>query len=108
MSRLRPLFSSTNRLLTLLLSLDLQSDPYAVFTLNDEKVFKSETKKKTLAPVWNEKFEVDVLSRVGADFEVEVFDWNQREWSFIDHLSFLPLTVLIRLILLLQSRLRRA
>lgn len=83
MSRLRPLFSSTNRLLTLPPSLDLQSDPYAVFTLNDEKVFKSETKKKTLAPVWNEKFEVDVLSRVGADFEVEVFDWNQREWSFI-------------------------
>lgn len=47
--------------------------------LNGEKVFKSEAKKKTLAPVWNEKFEVDVLSRVAATFQVEVFDWNQRE-----------------------------
>ncbi|CED82008.1 Ca2-dependent lipid-binding protein CLB1/vesicle protein vp115/Granuphilin A, contains C2 domain [Phaffia rhodozyma] len=56
-----------------------KSDPYAVFNLNGEKVFKSEVKKKTLSPVWNEKFETSVTSRVGALFEVEIFDWNQLE-----------------------------
>jgi Ca2+-dependent lipid-binding protein len=48
-----------------------------VFTLNGHKVHKSEHKKKTLTPVWNEKFEVQVPSRVASRFEVELFDWNQ-------------------------------
>ncbi|KAJ3718444.1 C2 domain-containing protein [Lentinula raphanica] len=56
-----------------------KSDPYAVFTLNGQKVFKSQTKKKTLNPEWNETFPVSVTSRVAADFTVELFDWNQIE-----------------------------
>ncbi|KAG8919579.1 hypothetical protein FRC01_001220, partial [Tulasnella sp. 417] len=56
-----------------------KSDPFVVFTLNGQKVFKSETKKKTLAPEWNEPFSVQVPSRVAADFALEVFDWNQIE-----------------------------
>lgn len=75
-----------------------KSDPYAVFHLNGQKVFKSQTKKKTLNPEWNEAFEVSVVckpelssirfeidqvpvqpSRVRADFAVEIFDWNQIE-----------------------------
>ncbi|KAK0233307.1 C2 domain-containing protein [Armillaria fumosa] len=56
-----------------------KSDPYAVFTLNEQRVFKSQTKKKTLNPDWNENFQVSVPSRVAADFEVEIFDWNQLE-----------------------------
>ncbi|KAG7450195.1 tricalbin [Guyanagaster necrorhizus] len=56
-----------------------KSDPYAVFTLNEHRVFKSQTKKKTLSPEWNENFVVSVPSRVAADFEVEIFDWNQLE-----------------------------
>lgn len=56
-----------------------KSDPYAVFSLNGSKVHKSETKKKTLKPEWNESFEVTVPSRVAADFSVELFDWNQIE-----------------------------
>ncbi|KAJ8517020.1 hypothetical protein ONZ45_g5719 [Pleurotus djamor] len=56
-----------------------KSDPYAVFTLNGQRVFKSQTKKKTLSPEWNENFVVGVPSRVGADFTVELFDWNQIE-----------------------------
>ncbi|KDR84854.1 hypothetical protein GALMADRAFT_107257 [Galerina marginata CBS 339.88] len=56
-----------------------KSDPFAVFTLNGGKVYKSETKKKTITPEWNETFEVSVPSRVAADFSVEVFDWNQIE-----------------------------
>lgn len=39
-----------------------KSDPFAVFTLNDQKVFRSQVKKKTLTPEWNESFEVSVVS----------------------------------------------
>ncbi|KII93708.1 hypothetical protein PLICRDRAFT_131763 [Plicaturopsis crispa FD-325 SS-3] len=56
-----------------------KSDPFAVFTLNGQKVFKSQTKKKTLTPDWQENFVVSVPSRVAADFSVEIFDWNQIE-----------------------------
>ncbi|KAJ9121636.1 hypothetical protein QFC22_002256 [Naganishia vaughanmartiniae] len=56
-----------------------KSDPYVVFNLNGEKVFKSGVQKKTLTPKWNEHFEVEVPSRTSALFEVEVYDWNQIE-----------------------------
>jgi Ca2+-dependent lipid-binding protein len=56
-----------------------KSDPYVIFNLNGSKVYKSQTKKKTLTPAWNESFQVPVPSRVGADFLLEVFDWNQVE-----------------------------
>ncbi|KAF9568534.1 tricalbin [Agrocybe pediades] len=56
-----------------------KSDPYAVFYLNGEKIFKSQTKKKTLTPEWNETFTVSVPSRIAADFSLEIFDWNQIE-----------------------------
>ena len=39
-----------------------KSDPFAVFELNGQKVFKSEVKKKTISPDWNEHFEVPVVS----------------------------------------------
>ncbi|KIJ45255.1 hypothetical protein M422DRAFT_207610 [Sphaerobolus stellatus SS14] len=58
-----------------------KSDPYAVFSFNNQKVFKSQTKKKTLNPEWDETFEFTVPSRVGSRFEVELFDWNQIEQS---------------------------
>ncbi|KAF8905450.1 C2 domain-containing protein [Gymnopilus junonius] len=58
-----------------------KSDPFAVFTLNGQKVYKSQTKKKTLTPEWNETFEVAIPSRYNADLTVEVFDWNQIEQS---------------------------
>ncbi|KAL8287656.1 hypothetical protein RQP46_003514 [Phenoliferia psychrophenolica] len=54
-----------------------KSDPYAVFELNGEKVHKSEVVKKTLAPVWNENFDVGVNSRVAANFVVTVYDWDR-------------------------------
>ncbi|KAI0706072.1 tricalbin [Cytidiella melzeri] len=56
-----------------------KSDPFVVFQLNGQKVYKSQTKKKTLNPDWHESFAVQVPSRVGADFNLEVFDWNQLE-----------------------------
>ncbi|KAF6766075.1 transmembrane protein [Ephemerocybe angulata] len=56
-----------------------KSDPFALFTLDGAKVFKSDTKKKTLNPEWNESFDLTVPSRVGSEFKVELFDWNQIE-----------------------------
>jgi len=38
-----------------------KSDPFAVFCLNEQKVFKSNTKKKTITPEWNEHFEVTIV-----------------------------------------------
>ncbi|KAK7064548.1 C2 domain-containing protein [Favolaschia claudopus] len=54
-----------------------KSDPFGSFSLNGQKVFKSQTKKKTLTPVWNENFTVQVPSRVAADFFVEIYDWDR-------------------------------
>ena len=52
------------------------SDPYCVFLLNTERVFKSKTVKKTLNPSFDEKFEVSVPSRTVAKFILEVYDWD--------------------------------
>ncbi|KAF9690489.1 hypothetical protein EKO04_011358 [Ascochyta lentis] len=52
------------------------SDPYCKFLLNDKEVYKTKTQKKTLHPAWNEYFEVPVRSRTGADFVVNVYDWD--------------------------------
>ncbi|RPD58353.1 tricalbin [Lentinus tigrinus ALCF2SS1-6] len=56
-----------------------KSDPFVVFNLNGQRVYKSQTKKKTLTPEWNEEFVVQVPSRAASDFTLEVFDWNQIE-----------------------------
>jgi C2 domain len=48
------------------------SDPYVQIILNGDKVHKTDVKKKTLTPVWNEDFTVTVHSRVGSDFTIEV------------------------------------
>ena len=52
------------------------SDPYCVFLLNTERVFKSKIVKKTLNPSFDEKFEVSVPSRTAAEFILEVYDWD--------------------------------
>jgi Ca2+-dependent lipid-binding protein len=39
-----------------------KSDPFAVFTLNGDRVYKSQTKKKTLNPEWHEEFMITVVS----------------------------------------------
>ncbi|CAO3625901.1 unnamed protein product [Mucor hiemalis] len=54
------------------------SDPYCVFTINGEKVHKTETYKKQLNPVFkNESFVAPVMSRNKAKFEVKIYDWDQ-------------------------------
>ncbi|KLT44354.1 tricalbin [Cutaneotrichosporon oleaginosum] len=54
-----------------------KSDPNVTFLLNDVKVFKSETKKKTRDPQWNEQFETVVPSRVRSRFIAQVNDWDR-------------------------------
>ena len=61
------------------------SDPYCKFRLDDKEVFKTKVQKKTLHPAWNEFFEVPVKSRIGADFHVDVYDWDFGERA--DHLG---------------------
>lgn len=41
-----------------------KSDPYVVFTFNGQKVHKSQTKKKTLTPEWNENFICPVVCNI--------------------------------------------
>lgn len=54
------------------------SDPYCVFTINGEKVHKTEIYKKQLNPVFkNESFVAPVISRNKAKFEVKIYDWDQ-------------------------------
>ncbi|KAI8338841.1 C2 domain-containing protein [Blakeslea trispora] len=55
------------------------SDPYCVFTVNNEKVYKSQTYKKQLAPVFekSEVFTVPIMARRKAVLEVRIYDWDQ-------------------------------
>lgn len=53
-----------------------KSDPYAKFEYNGEEIFKTKTIKKTLNPQWNEFFEVPILSRTAANFQVKVYDYD--------------------------------
>ncbi|KAI7888150.1 C2 domain-containing protein [Mucor mucedo] len=54
------------------------SDPYCVFSVNDEKVYKTETYKKQLAPTFkNETFVASISRRNIAKFYVKIFDWDQ-------------------------------
>ena len=46
---------------TLMLATTGKSDPFVVFHLNGQRVYKSQTKKKTLTPEWNENFVVQVV-----------------------------------------------
>jgi Ca2+-dependent lipid-binding protein len=52
------------------------SDPYSVVQLNGEKVFKTKTVKKTLNPVWNEQFNLEILSRTKSKLLLQVWDWD--------------------------------
>lgn len=38
-----------------------KSDPFVVFSLNGQRVYKSQTKKKTVNPDWHEQFIVQVV-----------------------------------------------
>ena len=44
-----------------------KSDPFVVFTLDGQRVFKSQTKKKTVNPEWNETFAVTIVIVIPGD-----------------------------------------
>ncbi|KAI9925730.1 hypothetical protein ASPWEDRAFT_173811 [Aspergillus wentii DTO 134E9] len=67
------------------------SDPYCKFRLEDKEVFKTKVQKKTLHPAWNEYFETPVKSRIGADFRVDVYDWDFGEKA--DYLGGTPVDI---------------
>lgn len=54
------------------------SDPYCVFSLDGEKVYKTQTYKKQLAPVFkNETFVAPIPQRRRANLDVKIYDWDQ-------------------------------
>lgn len=52
------------------------SDPYCKFRLDEKDIFKTKVQKKTLHPAWNEFFETPIKTRIGANFRVDVYDWD--------------------------------
>ncbi|CAO3617263.1 unnamed protein product [Cunninghamella echinulata] len=57
-----------------------KSDPYLVFKMNDERIFKSDVYKKQLNPKFDSKKETFVLPvprRIGSKLEVIIYDWDQ-------------------------------
>ncbi|KAJ5895604.1 Tricalbin [Penicillium taxi] len=72
------------------------SDPYCKFRLGDEKkeVYKTKVQKKTLHPSWNEFFETPIKSRIGADFHVDIYDWDfgdKADWLGAAQIDLEPL-----------------
>lgn len=53
------------------------SDPFAVFRLNNTKVYKSEVVKKELNPEWNETFETAIMHRDRDTLNIDFRDWNR-------------------------------
>lgn len=53
-----------------------KSDPFVIFTLDGERVFKSQTKKKTIHPEWNETFAVTVVGVITEYWESLITDYS--------------------------------
>jgi Ca2+-dependent lipid-binding protein len=53
-----------------------KSDPFVVGYLNNTKIFKTKTIKKTLDPEWNEHFITPVKSRRRQKLILQFFDWD--------------------------------
>ncbi|EJS42515.1 tcb3p [Saccharomyces arboricola H-6] len=53
------------------------SDPFVNVYVNDKRVFKSNIKKKTLDPVWNEDARIPILSRSKNQVVFNVLDWDR-------------------------------
>jgi len=55
------------------------SDPYVKVFLRGQEIFKTGTIKKTLNPIWNEKFSVPIAERLSSKLIFQVYDWNKVE-----------------------------
>ena len=74
--------SRTPSILTHIVALG-KSDPYVVFNLDGVRVFKSQTKKRTVEPEWNETFAVSIVS--------VTHEYWEPLFSDYDHFSLLVL-----------------
>jgi len=50
------------------------SDPYAIFLINNESLCKSDIKKRTLNPTWNQFFRVRITADQVEKLRIEVKD----------------------------------
>lgn len=53
-----------------------KSDPMAVVKLQGIELFRTDKKRRTLDPIWNEAFEFPILSRSREVLLLEVYDWD--------------------------------
>lgn len=55
------------------------SDPFIRFYVDEQRVYKTETYKKTLNPVFNkdESFTVPIVNRIYTPIIAKIFDWDQ-------------------------------
>lgn len=58
------------------IDLNGKSDPMAVVKLDGVEIFKTDKKRKTLDPQWNETTEFPMLSRSRQVLLVQVYDWD--------------------------------
>jgi Ca2+-dependent lipid-binding protein len=53
-----------------------KSDPLVVIKLDGVEIFKTDKKRRTLDPIWNEAAEFPMLSRSRSILMLEVYDWD--------------------------------
>lgn len=53
-----------------------KSDPMCVLKLEGVEIFRTDKKRRTLDPIWNEAFEFPILSRSRQPLVLEVYDWD--------------------------------
>ncbi|ABN67748.2 putative xylanase/chitin deacetylase, partial [Scheffersomyces stipitis CBS 6054] len=53
-----------------------KSDPLCVVKLDGKEILKTDKKRKTLSPVWNESVDFSLLSRSRQSIVLEVYDWD--------------------------------
>lgn len=54
-----------------------KSDPFLVIKVDGETLYKTQTVKKTLSPIWNETAKIPIPSRSRGRVSVEVYDWDR-------------------------------
>lgn len=56
-----------------------KSDPYCKLKLNNKKIFKTQTIKKTLDPVWNETVKVQLSLNDQIQFNIYDYDFMRTD-----------------------------
>jgi len=67
-----------------------KSDPYIKIVVDGKEIKKTSIKKRTLNPVWNETFAVEIDGETFKKIDLELFDWDK--FSKDDSLGTVTLT----------------